>query len=67
MLAQWVGWMWVRIVFVRGAPCEDALWLQSSLLETWFLMSLHSSPPLPLPSQWTKQMEPGHGNDKKMH
>lgn len=43
---------------------EDALWLQSSFLETWFLTFLHC-----LPFQQTKKnpVEPGHGNDKKIH
>lgn len=43
----------------REAPCEDALWLQSSLLETWFLTSLHSSPLCRLSGQnkWSLDME----------
>ena len=42
VLAQWTGWMWVCIFLRRGegATCEDALWLQSSLLETWILTPL---------------------------
>lgn len=45
VLAQWAGCMCIFIFFFgRGSSCEDALWLQSSLLETLFLLS---SPPPP--------------------
>lgn len=57
---------WVDVFFFlfflgRGSTCNDALRLQNSLLETW---SLHSSL---LAISADKQMELGHGNDKKMH
>lgn len=56
-----VGWVDVFFFFGRGSTCNDALRLQNSLLETW---SLHSSL---LAISADKQMELGHGNDKKMH
>lgn len=58
------GWIWVCIFFVRGLYVKMLFSCTAVSLRTGF--QLLSTPP-PLPSQRTKQMDPGHGNDKKMH
>lgn len=66
VLAQWVG----CVVFLAGGGGERGL--RVKMLFGSRAVSLRPgsllpyTPPSPL-SQWTKQMEPGHGNDKKMH
>lgn len=58
VLAQWVGWM--LVFFHRGG-------LHMKMLFGCRAVSLRPGSLPPLPLQRTKQMEPGHGNDKKMH
>lgn len=57
------AWIWVCLFFV------SYMWRCSLVAQhsPWELVSNFSPLRPPLPSQRTKQMNPGRGNDKKMH